>query len=110
MTRLEHLVAQRVDARRKDAEAATARVLTGLRSRGVVVEIVGSLARGSFDLTSDVDFLVLSCPPHLRYAIEADVEDEMAGLPFDVIYLDEVRSDVLRQKLLAEAGHASAAD
>lgn len=109
MTRMERLIARRIEARRTKAKAAAARVLGTLRSQGVDVEVVGSLSRGDFDLTSDVDFLVLRCPHHLRYAIEADVEDEMGGLPFDVVYLDEVGSEKFRDKLLLEAGHAPAA-
>lgn len=106
MSRIERLMAKRISERRSKAEAAAARVLSSLRSKGVEVEVVGSLSSGNFKLTSDVDFLVLQCPDHLRYGIEADVEDEMEGLPFDVVYLDEVRSPVFREKLLKEAGRA----
>ncbi len=52
--------------------------------------ITGSLAREKFGPHSDVDFLITSCPRHLKYAIEGVVEDAMGGLPIDVIYLDEL--------------------
>jgi predicted nucleotidyltransferase len=59
-------------------------------AKGVEARLVGSLPRGGLGLASDVDFLVLNCPDELRYRAEADVEDLVDGLPFDVIYFDEV--------------------
>jgi predicted nucleotidyltransferase len=61
-----------------------------LERRGVRVVITGSLARGGFDQDSDVDFVVIECPDRLRYAIESIVEDGLDGIPFDVIYQDEI--------------------
>ena len=52
------------------------------------------------------DSLILTCPPELKYRLEAEVEDLMEGLPFDCIYLDEVRPD-RRARLLEEAQDAS---
>lgn len=77
-----------------------------LGALGVAARIEGSLARGDFRLHSDVDFLILACPPELKYRLEAEVEDLMEGLPFDCIYLDEVRPD-RRARLLEEAQDAS---
>lgn len=66
--------------------------------------MVGSLARGTdFDTSSDIDFLVLECLEELRYRIEADVEDTLEGIPFDVTYLDEVKPDHFRKRLLEDA-------
>jgi len=107
MTRMERLIANRIEERRAKALAAAERVLDLLRRHGVEARLVGSLARGDFDLASDVDFLVLTCPESLRYGLEAEVEEEMTGLPFDVLYLDEIESGKFREKLLREAGHAS---
>ena len=81
----------RRQARERTALAAAAAVLRRLRGRGVRVAVFGSLANGRFGLHSDVDFIVLDCPPALRYRIEADVEACMQGLPFDVAYADEMR-------------------
>jgi predicted nucleotidyltransferase len=72
----------------------------------VRVLVFGSLARGDFDPHSDVDLLVVDCPPDRRYAIEGRVEDLMGGLPFDVCYLDELRPD-RAAAALAEAIDAS---
>jgi predicted nucleotidyltransferase len=84
-------------------------VLERLRGLGVEARIAGSLARGTFKLHSDVDFLILACPPELKYRIEAEVEDLMQGLPFDCLYLDEVRP-AFRARLLAEARDAPPRD
>ncbi|WP_186392812.1 MULTISPECIES: nucleotidyltransferase family protein [unclassified Pannonibacter] len=91
------------DLRSRYLEAAR-RVAVSLKERGVEVRLVGSLARGTdFDASSDIDFLVLECPEELRYRIEADVEDMLEGIPFDVTYLDEVKSDHFRKRLLEDA-------
>jgi predicted nucleotidyltransferase len=68
------------------AQAAT----EALSSLGVRVLVTGSLARGGFGPHSDIDLLVIDCPRSLKYAIEGIVEDHLEGLPFDVIYLDEL--------------------
>jgi predicted nucleotidyltransferase len=68
------------------AQAAT----RALAELGVATLITGSLARDSFGLNSDIDFLVTSCPRSLKYAIEGVVEDTLGGLPFDVVYIDEL--------------------
>jgi predicted nucleotidyltransferase len=66
------------------------RAAAALALRGVRVVVTGSLARGGFDRGSDVDFVVLECPDRLRYAIEGIVEDALDGIPFDVVYQDEI--------------------
>lgn len=97
---LEALREARRQARERSALAAAAEVLRRLRGRGVRVAVFGSLANGRFGLHSDVDFLVLECPPALRYRIETDVETCMQGLPFDVAYADEMR-EPWRSRVLA---------
>lgn len=69
--------------RARAAVSALARV-------GVSARVTGSLARGRFGIHSDIDFLVTSCPRSLKYAIEGIVEDALEGVPFEVIYLDEI--------------------
>jgi predicted nucleotidyltransferase len=64
-----------------------------LAKRGVEARVIGSLARGDFLLHSDIDLLILRCPDELRYRIEGLVEDSLEGMPFDVVYLDEVAPD-----------------
>jgi len=68
------------------AQEATA----ALAKLGVRARIIGSLGTGRFRPGSDIDFLIIECPRRLKYAIEGIVEDCLGGLPFDVVYLDEV--------------------
>jgi len=104
---LDALRESRRSARALTARAAAVAALRRLRGRGVRAAVFGSLAKGRFDLHSDVDFLVLECPPALRYRIEADVEDCMRGIPFDVAYADEMR-EPWRSRALAELRDESA--
>lgn len=94
-------------ARERAARAAALDVLRRLRARGVRAGVFGSLAAGRFGLHSDVDFLVLQCPPALRYRIETDVEERMHGIPFDLAYADEMR-EPWRSRALAELRDESA--
>lgn len=93
--RFNDVMADRVAARRKLALEAAARVLAWMEVRHVDARLVGSLAKGTFHAGSDVDFLILSCPRALKYRMEADVEDMMAGLPFDIVYIEEIRPAML---------------
>jgi predicted nucleotidyltransferase len=92
------------DYRAKAVECSR-KVSAELERLGVRVVVTGSLARGGFDRSSDVDFVVLECPDRLRYAIEGIVEDGLDGIPFDVIYQDEIpehkRPRFLKGALLA---------
>ena len=88
---VEALRESRRGARERAARAAAIDVLRRLRARGVRAGVFGSLATGRFRLHSDVDFIVLECPPALRYRIETDVEKRMRGIAFGVAYADEMR-------------------
>jgi len=57
---------------------------------GVTARVIGSLASGRFGPKSDIDLLIVDCPRHLKFAIEGTIEEGLRGLPFDVVYLDEV--------------------
>jgi hypothetical protein len=78
----------------KSERAARARIAAGHASihggLGVEAGVFGSLANGRFALHFDVDSLVFSCPPELRYRIEAMIEDRMQGVPFQAVYADEL--------------------
>ena len=90
MSELEIPSRKDLDDRHRHARAGAAAVLKALAQRGVMAELAGSLSNGRFDSTSDVDFLVTHCPRPLKYAIESVVEDCLPGLPFDVLYPDEL--------------------
>ena len=95
-----------MEERRLKAIAGAVAATDMLAGLGVSVIVTGSLARDRFGMHSDVDFLVTECPRQLKYAIEGIVEDELDGLPFDVVYLDEVPSWKLAS-FTKEAVHAS---
>lgn len=93
MTRLETIIAERTERRRKLAEGAAARALGGLRAKGIDIRVFGSLARGDFRVHSDVDFLVYGpIDADVRVTVECGVAAAMreSGLPYDVIYLDDL--------------------
>jgi predicted nucleotidyltransferase len=77
-------------SREQAACSRAAAVLKALQTRGVDAVVTGSLAARNFGPGSDVDFLVRACPEHLRYALEAAVEDIMLDIPFDLVYRDEL--------------------
>ena len=106
----DELMAQRTQARYREACRRAQDVLRLLRARHIGVQVCGSLVRGPtspdrpFHRASDVDFLITSLPdPSLRYGIETDVELAMGDLPFDVVYADEVRPGPLKDALMREA-------
>jgi predicted nucleotidyltransferase len=101
-TRIESLRAHQLRARKAAAEQAAARALACLRARGVEASLVGSLKTGGYDLHSDIDILVTKCPRDLVYSVEAELEDIMNGLPFDVVYLELLPEDQ-REKWLEHA-------
>ncbi|MDB5401545.1 MAG: uncharacterized protein QOD93_3130 [Acetobacteraceae bacterium] len=78
------------EQRRQRAIAAAREAVDALTALGVTVLVTGSLARGGFGEHSDIDFLITACPRHLKYTVEGIVEDSLCGVPFDVVYLDEI--------------------
>ena len=64
--------------------------------------LYGSYARGTARESSDIDILVTKCPRDLVYSVEAELEDIMNGLPFDVVYLELLPEDQ-REKWLEHA-------
>jgi hypothetical protein len=79
----------------RQAIARAVRVLRMLRHLDVEAKVVGSLSDGRFSISSDVDFLILSCPKELKYAIEGRIEYVMSTIPFDVVYREDARKVVL---------------
>lgn len=89
-SRLGQCASRRAQQRRAIAVEKARHVLIALAAVGVDARIIGSLAKGGFDVTSDIDVLVIECPQGLKYRIEHLIEDILEGLPFDVIYVDEI--------------------
>lgn len=90
MTRPEHDPLHLRTGRRQQAVLRAREACEALSALGVSARVTGSLAAGSFGPHSDVDFLIVDCPRHLKYAIEGLIEDCLRGLSFDVIYMDEI--------------------
>ena len=107
MPTLVEILERRTAQRRREALARASRTIDRLAAEGIEAELIGSLAPGTFKAHSDVDFLVLTCPPAQKYTIESVVEDMMAPLPFSVVYLDEI-DPTRRSDLLSEARDAPA--
>lgn len=72
------------------AREAALDVLDWLQRSGVRAGVFGSLATDRFGAHSDVDFVIFDCPEGRKYHLEAGVEDRMRGLPFDLVYWDEL--------------------
>jgi predicted nucleotidyltransferase len=79
------------------AKSSAAAVLKMFAELGVTATLVGSLKVGRFSDFSDVDFLVESCPKHLKYRLESFVEDLMGTIKFDLIYADEAPAHILKK-------------
>jgi predicted nucleotidyltransferase len=100
--RLERLSRERASERRSFAISRAREATAALARLGVEARIIGSLASRRFRPGSDIDFLIVECPRRLKYGIEGLVEDCLGGLPFDVVYLDEVPAHKL-DRLTREA-------
>ena len=105
-TALYRSVAATTSQRRERALARAHIALGELSRKGVTAGIIGSLATTRFRPHSDVDFLVVDCPPELRYAIEAALEGSMDDIGFDVVYLYEVDANA-RSRMLAEVKYGA---
>ena len=91
------------------AIAAAKRATADLEQREVEVLVTGSLTDNSFDLHSDIDFLIIRCPRNMKYALEGFVEDALGSIPFDVIYLDEIEPRKTRS-FVEKARHSDELD
>ena len=90
LSSLERLSCDRASEQRSVAISRAREATTALAEMGVKARVIGSLASGCLRPDSDIDFLILECPRRLKYGIEGVVEDCLAGLRFDVVYLDEI--------------------
>ncbi|MCG5541548.1 MULTISPECIES: nucleotidyltransferase family protein [unclassified Halorhodospira] len=100
----QRLRTQRAQAARDRVLPLAHEALGRLQKLGVEARVTGSLARGTFHERSDVDFLIIRLPDEeLRYRLERVIEEAMDGIPFDVVYLDEVSHPELRRRFLEAA-------
>jgi predicted nucleotidyltransferase len=83
-----------VASRREIAMAKAAAALRALESRGLRAWVIGSLAKGRFDLHSDVDFLV-DCDKKREYDAYVAIEKAMGDFPFDMVPFRRLREDAI---------------
>lgn len=99
---LSELTASRRAERRKRAVSAAGAALAMLAADRIEARVTGSLAReeASFGEWSDVDLLILSPVPEAqRGKLWLKIESLMGGLPFDLIFADEVDDRLLSSML-----------
>jgi predicted nucleotidyltransferase len=101
-SRIESLRQDQLNARLAAANKAASLALQHLRERGIEASLIGSLKSGGFGFHSDIDILVTECPVHLIYAVEAELEDIMGGISFDVVYL-KLLAEEKRERWLSHA-------
>lgn len=70
------------------------KTLKSLEALGLRAWVVGSLAKGGFTSTSDVDF-VIDCPQEREYEAFRMVEREMGAFPFHVLPRRRMKADAL---------------
>jgi len=112
-TRIDRLLRQRADARRREAQRLALAALEALERIGVGAVVVGSLARGRFLGHSDVDLYVVDRHTVAPETVIATVERVMGDFPFDVVFGDRVsdadRPFILERTLRAADLRASGA-
>lgn len=102
MNRMAALVAQRLEIRYEIALGSAARIVENARQHGVDITVVGSLARQSFQIHSDVDLLVHgTADPARRLFVERLVADHMrkTGIPYDLIFEADLTPDRVEELL-----------
>ncbi|MBX9826543.1 MAG: hypothetical protein K2Y27_16330 [Xanthobacteraceae bacterium] len=105
MSRIEVLMAERMEERLAVASARTLATLDALENSGFKAWVVGSLAKQTFAIHSDVDFLV-DCDRVSKHAAFRIVEDEMGDFPFHFVCAQEL-DEVTRRDMMGEAASAS---
>ena len=81
--------AQRIVDRAAVAAARAERALAALDILGIKAWVTGSLARGSFNVNSDVDFVV-DIPPGRKHMVFLIIEEAMGDMSFDLVPFDQI--------------------
>jgi predicted nucleotidyltransferase len=95
MSPLEQHLHRKTQERAALARAESEAALSALRQRHVTAMLIGSLARGRFLLHSDVDLLVQDRAGLSDAEVHDVVSDHIRSVPFDLIFADRVRPEVL---------------
>ena len=100
MNRMDALIHRRASARKSAAQACAARIVEDAKRHDVDITVIGSLAKGSFGVHSDVDLLVLGTTnPGRRAMVERLVANHMRGgdIPYDLIFESDISAERLRE-------------
>lgn len=89
-TPLDRLLARRAAHRLAAVLPEAMATLAALSAAGSNVALVGSLARGTFGLNSDVDFLIVDRGPLSDTQIFNIVCDHLKAAPFDLVFADRL--------------------
>jgi len=76
-------------ARANLAIARSVKALDALDILGIRAWVIGSLARGTFNAHSDVDFVVDALPARQRFVLLV-IEEAMKDMPFDLVPFDRI--------------------
>lgn len=93
MNKLDRLISQRAEERRRTAWSCVSRILRDAKNCSVDISVVGSLAKNRFRVHSDIDLLVHGkTDPAQRSKIEQLVAAHLrnTGIPYDVIYASDI--------------------
>lgn len=82
------------EMRRERAADLALAALQDLEKNGIDAWIIGSLAKGRFTCTSDVDFVV-QCERTREYDAFRIIEKAMAEIPFDLVPFSTIDEDSL---------------
>ena len=93
---LSRILSGRAAARYREARELAARALQQLASHGVRARLIGSLARGTFRATSDIDILIEDAGGLSAQKIEEVARKAIGEFPFDIVYTEEIAPDLRR--------------
>jgi predicted nucleotidyltransferase len=93
-SRMESGFRRRAGERKQRAVRLAVKALQDLEAIGIQAWVVGSLAKGRFSPSSDVDFVV-NCPREREYDAFRTIEKAMDGFPFHMVPGARIQDDAL---------------
>ena len=87
---LARILTERAAARYREARELAERALQRLANHGVRARLIGSLAKGTFRATSDIDILIEDAGGSSAQRIEEVAREAIGDFPFDIVFPDEI--------------------
>ncbi|SHE89773.1 hypothetical protein SAMN02745206_01013 [Desulfacinum infernum DSM 9756] len=99
-------LARKTEERRRLALVLAGKVCDYLKGLGAAdAFVIGSVLHpDQFHPHSDVDFVVVGLPEIHMYRVEGRIEEILAGMPFDLIYLETLPEE--RREFILQKGRA----